>query len=1267
LDPEEQARQLVAKFGGDVEAARRALVGSTNAQDRAILAALGSAAAPATPSAPPASPDEDGGFLKGAVNAARFLGQGATTAALSYAKISPTNLLPGNRANLRRAEARHEELKRDPEGIVENAAYYTGRLAPEFLGTGSVLKGLTQLGVKGAARIGLGNIPTSASFAADKEGALVQSDNPALRFAGEYGANLLAQPLMRYGGRALRGRALGIGSDIRGALRGLRGPGREAAAADVVDELSAPAGDKQAWEMTREEFESQPGTVFHGGRGEYEISTARGTATTGNPTGAFGAFFTPSRTEAERYVSDFHGGQGVVQAARLDLKNPYQMSFKEMDDIIGVDWKKLGFPEGMVELRSRVARIKSALVAAGHDGIVVGVPGKMRPQEIVAFSDASIVQHRPAVERAIQTGRPVPAKVLADYPDLAPTRPPSEAIAGKVDDLTESLRGHTAPGAKKILEEEADLQRRALNVARQAEVNPDDYMNVEKFGVDDEGKDRIRAIARRVIVEEGRIPKETVTNEQTIREAFGLSREDVLTAHGRDLNRVEFLASKNFIAENDAAADALRRQLADQGLPVRERVRIEAKIEAIDAESRAIWSPYSKTHSEQGRALQAAKISAQNSTDPFAWYHRADKMLDGRPLTDEIRRTIRNLLEAGDRAGLVDYVTGLRKPTIAEWLTTVWKAVLLANPAPHIANIIGNTTMKALETAKEVPGFVVDRAMGAVTGIEGKARPGTGIGRSLARAGQTFLEREEKFTADFLQILPFSKKGFRRPTLAGLRERAAGQYAEMSRLAQDDPGLGKLDQHRNIKFNNAFLDAGVNVVFRLLGDADAVFSQAAAVQSLAQSARVEAKRGLGQGDTFLARLRHLDANPTDEMVFQALADAEYNTYRDRTALGSFVGGTKRLAEIFGGQLGRIAAEGLAPFTKTPTSVAIKVGIDYTPLGLTRALRGLKHLPDRETRAMYRLARKALSERPATYEAHRQVQLKIVNAMARSITGSAAPIALGIYLASQADEIITGPLPENAAERQQFWAEGKQPWSVKIGGQWRSMERVSPGGNLLMTGAGIYFAWKDKGLTAADKALKVASTTTRMLAEQPFLTGTKTALDLLTDPESRSLSKFGGGYAASAIPGGIRAIARGVDPTIREPEGIAQQVQASIPYASRSLPARIDQLGEEVRRPSGVGGQMLDIFKSSPDKLATDPLLRALNNAGVTFGERDRREGETAKQFEVRMRREGATLKEYLEEEQRYGNITKDNAKVIQQTIENLRTRMTKQDNWEMAQ
>jgi hypothetical protein len=126
--------------------------------------------------------------------------------------------------------------------------------------------------------------------------------------------------------------------------------------------------------------------VYHGTSSDFSGFEARRGVTgrvTGNPTSTWGLFFTPNRTEAVRYVEDFHGGVGTLVSARLRLLNPYRMSLSEFDKhtvpLGGVfakgppDWK------GAFERESKFVQ---ALIADGYDGVVVR-PGSLYEERVV--------------------------------------------------------------------------------------------------------------------------------------------------------------------------------------------------------------------------------------------------------------------------------------------------------------------------------------------------------------------------------------------------------------------------------------------------------------------------------------------------------------------------------------------------------------------------------------------------------------------------------------------------------------------------------------------------------------------------------------------------------------------------------------------------------------------------------------------------------------------------------------------------------------------
>ena len=127
------------------------------------------------------------------------------------------------------------------------------------------------------------------------------------------------------------------------------------------------------------------GRNFKGFTGDEGRSTA-----TGNPTGELGTFFTKLPEEANRYVTDFHGGKGQVVSAKLDLKHPYEMSMAEFNSLTTPkDWSTVtDFKEFWKDAKEKAKVLRQNLMAQGYDGIVIGKGGKY--EETVVFHPEQI-------------------------------------------------------------------------------------------------------------------------------------------------------------------------------------------------------------------------------------------------------------------------------------------------------------------------------------------------------------------------------------------------------------------------------------------------------------------------------------------------------------------------------------------------------------------------------------------------------------------------------------------------------------------------------------------------------------------------------------------------------------------------------------------------------------------------------------------------------------------------------------------------------------
>ena len=159
---------------------------------------------------------------------------------------------------------------------------------------------------------------------------------------------------------------------------------------------------KEPWQMTRAEFEQQPSTLFHGTRTDIGVGAEFGGIHVGTRKAALARL---EQTPSLR-VGGRPGAERIIPL-RAELRNPLgsiQNPISETDLFAIVNSPK------------RLATIKSQ----GYDGIIYRNisedPGSV---SLLVFERSAIKTHQAEVVRALSEGKPVPAEVLRDYPDLA--------------------------------------------------------------------------------------------------------------------------------------------------------------------------------------------------------------------------------------------------------------------------------------------------------------------------------------------------------------------------------------------------------------------------------------------------------------------------------------------------------------------------------------------------------------------------------------------------------------------------------------------------------------------------------------------------------------------------------------------------------------------------------------------------------------------------------------------------------------------------------
>lgn len=698
-----------------------------------------------------------------------------------------------------------------------------------------------------------------------------------------------------------------------------------------------------------------------------------------------------------------------------------------------------------------------------------------------------------------------------------------------------------------------------------AEIDPADHTNLGKWTLDPDGEEALKREVQRVAHEQGLDPKRKITWEETRAKARALGVNPEALGHlPGRMNGAELLAIRNVVQANVERLVTIERELTGAAPADDRRELLERLRAAIEGQNDRLLGRMIRERSRAGRDLNNLRILAESTDDPVFWLARAKQQLGDRPLTDETRAELLALLNAGNKAGLAKKVADLRQRSVADKLLTLWKAGMLTAPTTHIANVTGNALMQGLEVAKDVPAALADAMLATVTGRRTKGGPGWHTAQA-------------------------SWRGARR----GVRE--AVQVARHGAVADH---LGKYDVRSEVSFNNVVLDFYTRAVFRGLGAQDRLFRGIALERSLEEQARVLAKEEGLRGRAFKDRVRQLRENPSDQMALQAAADAELATFQDNSIVSQAASGLRR-------PLGPVG-EVILPFVRTPGNVAARAA-EYSPLGAAAAA---AELLVKATRG----------------QVDAKVQRRVAERLGRSATGTTA-ILVGYYLASQGKLLAGRPTP-NTAEANQFDLEGKQGNSVRVGEEWRQVQRFSPVGNLLLLGGHLYEAQHDPESTLATIGVRSVTALGQTVYEQSFLRGMDDLTGALRD-ERGGAKRYAEGLAGSVIPAAVGRLAQGMDPVVRDVDGPRERIMSRVPGLSDELPARVDQFGREVRREGGIPRALLDPTAARRDRTLDDPVVAELARVGAQVTRLKKKGAEARGAFQERATMDGQDLEALL--------------------------------------
>lgn len=540
-----------------------------------------------------------------------------------------------------------------------------------------------------------------------------------------------------------------------------------------------------------------------------------------------------------------------------------------------------------------------------------------------------------------------------------------------------------------------------------------------------------------------------------------------------------------------------------------------------------------------GQAVQAYNIMSRLTPEGMFYYAQSElneaynKMVEGKSkawidsnqdkfnLTPEETQTIMDTMrevsnmedgrEKTVKLAQIQKLVSDKIPPSAGQSIKAWMRIsMLFNPKTQVRNVLGNAVVLPVNTTADIFSGAIDKLVSKKTGVRTTGLTKEGVKGYAKGFGKGLFESYDDF-----------RKGINTRDVKGNRfEIGEGKSFK-------DKGLGKaLNRVDNLL--SFSLDAG-----------DRGFYEATFTNSI--------NNQLVLNNT---------TEVTKDMIDIATNEALQRTWQDDNDYTQAVLGIRRILNkpnVKGYGFGDV----LIPFAKTPANLT-KAIVDYSPVGLTKTL-------TLDARKFYN------SLNNGQYSA--QLQHKFVQNLGKGMAGSVLYV-LGYALAKSG--IATGEADDDK-DVKNFMKNslGISSYSLKIGDKSFSYDWAQPIATPLaiMTNY-VKYSKDNPNANAIEKAIKSLDIGTEQLLQQSFMESINTVLNG-NGTTMENITKAILDLPARAIPTFSKQIADMIDSTQRTSfeygkplQSAKNSVIAKIPFASKTLPASIDTLGNEVKKYGG---------------------------------------------------------------------------------------------------
>ena len=650
---------------------------------------------------------------------------------------------------------------------------------------------------------------------------------------------------------------------------------------------------------------------------------------------------------------------------------------------------------------------------------------------------------------------------------------------------------------------------------------------------------------------------------------------------------------------------------------------------------------------QTARALNASKMMARATTDPFVWSTRIQRAMGiGSPMRSEVRDRIFQLAKTGNRQGLVELEQEMRKPLTyrdAKYWSTLIRAGMLTLPVSVLRAVVGNSA-RALTDVAAKPAMVGFDAMVAapsealVSLLTGQTTV-KGLGKTYKNYRTTTFGGYAGVQARTRAALGavFSRRVFQQARSEGTSTaRAVGRGFKESQSGQAlrgkaiDETLDKFEITARplapIFGDNAWGDTFVRWVFGSQGAMDRPFREMARAGSLHEQAKIigfatsieeQAKMlattadGL-KGMSRAERVEMLMQNPTPEMMLRAANDTQHAIFQNKTLASHITNMALRGAGEMSETAEAIGRGTVAPFVVTPSSIATMT-VQSSPVGALNT-------PVDLVRLWTRAAGKSSSD-----EAIQELSKRASRRAGRWSTGLlAAWIGYDLHMRG----VMSGSLAESSGQRQMDTSKGQSPYSINIGGRRHPVGQIQPAGGMLAFGASLAESASEQeksfweAIRSPENLLVAGGATVRTLLDLPFVRGFKEGVEVLEDPENNFVDYIKS-KAGSGVPNIVAGLARAMDPVVREADTLLDAILVRVPGASKWVPEKPDMFGRQIVLEHGTRDRVMrgffNVTGSRRDTLKDDPVLAEMVSVGYVMPMLGKVKTDTGEQWRARRR------------------------------------------------